>query len=306
MAMADSTLITEPPRKLLLATDLSARCDRALDRAVSLALHWQAQLTVLHVFEETLDPTAVRDERSKPSWRRSPDTIAIAKRRIHHGLRSDLGDALDAATVLIEEGEPADIIQSIASREASDLIITGIARERPFARHPVTMGKTVEQLLRRSQTPVLIVRNRPRGSYQHILLATDMSDSSARALQVALHFFPMQQLQLLHAFDLPYTSLVPDPAHFDKGMSEELTKELESFLVTSGLSMQDRSRLDLLVERGRPGTLIRAYANDRHADLVVLGTQGRSAMLEALIGSTAKSILSAMPCDALIVRALRD
>jgi hypothetical protein len=37
-----------------LAADLSARCDRALDRTVSLASEWQAQLTVLHVFEEVI------------------------------------------------------------------------------------------------------------------------------------------------------------------------------------------------------------------------------------------------------------
>jgi nucleotide-binding universal stress UspA family protein len=303
--MADPTVMTSPPRKLLLATDLSARCDRALDRAISLVVHWQAQLTVLHVLEEVLNPTALRDERSQPSWRRPPDAVAIAKQRIYHGLRADLGDTIDTASVVIEEGEPADVIESVAASRGCELIITGIARERPFARHPVTVGKTVEQLLRRSPTPILVVRNRPRVSYEHILLATDLSDASARALQIALRFFPGQQLQLLHAFDLPYTSLIPDPTSLDKGMSESLTNELEGFLVSNGLSSQDRSRLDLLVERGRPDTLIRAYVNDRDTDLVVLGTQGRSAMLEVLIGSTAKSILSAMPCDALIVPATR-
>jgi nucleotide-binding universal stress UspA family protein len=77
--MADPAATTGPPGKLLLATDLSARCDRALERAVSLASQWQAQLTVLHAFEEAPDPSALRDERSGPSWRRPPDAVAIAK-----------------------------------------------------------------------------------------------------------------------------------------------------------------------------------------------------------------------------------
>ena len=42
--MADAAPIHGAPRKVLLATDLSARCDRALERAVSLAVGWNAQL----------------------------------------------------------------------------------------------------------------------------------------------------------------------------------------------------------------------------------------------------------------------
>ena len=46
------------PRKILLATDLSARGDRALERAVSIAQRNDAALIILHVFEEfdSIDP----------------------------------------------------------------------------------------------------------------------------------------------------------------------------------------------------------------------------------------------------------
>ena len=46
------------PHRLLLATDLSARCDRALDRAAQLAEEWQAELVALNV----LDPAASPDQ----------------------------------------------------------------------------------------------------------------------------------------------------------------------------------------------------------------------------------------------------
>jgi len=55
------TAIPEPrntPHSLLLATDLSARCDRALDRAAQLAGEWQAELVALNV----LDPAASPDQ----------------------------------------------------------------------------------------------------------------------------------------------------------------------------------------------------------------------------------------------------
>ena len=37
-------------------------------------------------------------------------------------------------------------------------------------------------------------------------------------------------------------------------------------------------------------------------DLIVLGTQCRSAIVEALVGSVAKAIVNEVPCDALVVR----
>jgi nucleotide-binding universal stress UspA family protein len=58
----------------------------------------------------------------------------------------------------------------------------------------------------------------------------------------------------------------------------------------------------LLVECGAPEDLIRRYVRDRGADLVVLGSHGRSGLLDVLLGSTARRILSMVPCDALIVR----
>ena len=43
-------------KKLLLATDLSARSDRALERSLSLARERGADLTVVHVVEGDLPP----------------------------------------------------------------------------------------------------------------------------------------------------------------------------------------------------------------------------------------------------------
>ena len=39
------------PKRLLLATDLSARCDRALDRAAQLAEAWQAEIVAVNVLD---------------------------------------------------------------------------------------------------------------------------------------------------------------------------------------------------------------------------------------------------------------
>ena len=229
----------------------------------------------------------------------------MAKLRIRQGLRADLRDAVEKATVLIEEGEPAAIIERVAAAEGADLVITGIAREGLFASRPVILGKTVEQLLRRLPMPILIVRNRARSAYQHIVVTTDFSEPSAHALQVALRFFPFQTLHLLHASEAPYAGLASDPHRHAESFREVHAAELETFLASIFLPEEERRRIAALIEPGAPQPLVREYVRERGADLVVLGTHGRGAMLEALLGSTAKSILSSLPCDALVVRGPR-
>lgn len=280
------------PRKVLLATDLSARCDRALERAVGIAQRDDAQLIILHVFEAPGEPPAAHGNGPESPAPRPPDMPALVKQRIQRGLRSDSADFVGKATVLMEEGNPAEVIEQIAMSEHVDLIVTGIARERPFTSRPVILGETVEKLLRRLPAPILIVRNRPLAAYQRIVVATDLSEPSAHALQLALRFFPVQTLHLLLATDMQGEAN-------DQG---ERIAELDGFLSSFFLPDGDRERLVPVIEPGAPPQVVREFVQRHGADLVVLGTRGRGAMLEALLGSTAKSILAMLPCDALVVR----
>jgi nucleotide-binding universal stress UspA family protein len=138
-------------------------------------------------------------------------------------------------------------------------------------------------------------------------VGTDFSDSSGYALQVALRLFPAEQLRLLYAHEALYVTQVIDPASYQDAHQHEayrqaLEGQLETFLASLSLPGEARRRIHTLIEFGPPEALFRDYVFHHEADLVVLGTHGRHAALEALIGSTAKRIVSMLPCDALIVR----
>lgn len=297
--------IAGAPRKILLATDLSARGDRALERAVSIAQRHDAALIILHVFEELDESTLHYGTRGLPSWHRPPDAVTLMKQRIRQGLRSDLGDAVEKAVILVEAGDPAEVIERVASSMQADIVVTGIAREGMFASRPVVLGKTVEQLLRRLPLPILIVKNRARDAYQHVVVPTDFSESSAHALQMAVRFFPVQPLYLLHASEVPYSTLAEDSKLHAERYREVRVDELRTFLASVFLPDSDRQRLVPFIEPGPPQQIIREYVQMHGGDLVVLGTQGRGPVMEAFLGSTTKSILSTLPCDALVVRGPR-
>lgn len=291
--MNEPRWISQKPRSILLATDLSPRCDRALDRAVFLAEQWQSKLVILHVLE---DARSWDSEAAVPSWRRPPDPIAIAQRR----LIEDVGPAAETAAIVIEEGDPAEAIQRTAETRECDLIVTGIARDELFGRF--ALGTTVDQLLRTSSLPVLVVKNRTRHPYRDILVATDFSEASRHAVQMASRFFPGQKLTIFHAYDPPMSGFTSDLASYRRQYRTIAETQYEDFINAMPSGDQIRRLARPVLEFGAPDRLLRDYCRDIRVDLVVLGTQGRSALFEMFIGSVAKQIMAGLSCDALVIR----
>lgn len=281
------------PRTILLATDLSARCDRALDRAAQLARQWAARLVVLHVVE----PAAAEMLDNNRRLRQQPfDRLLLAERR----LRADLEiDGLDHL-ILVEEGDPAEAIARIAG-ERDCLVVTGLARDETLGRF--SLGTTVHRLLRRLTVPVLVVKARVRHEYRYVVVATDLSDSSKRGLDIALGWFPDQRVEMFHAYETPFSGLMGDAAEYQRQHRAAIASQCMDFLAGAPVPDEARHRVSLRMEQGDAAPLLRDHVDASDVDLVVLGSQGRSAALDVLFGSTANEILHSVTCDALVVRA---
>ncbi|MDZ4371397.1 MAG: universal stress protein [Phenylobacterium sp.] len=286
-----------PVKAILLATDLSARSDRALSRAVSLANHWNARLVALHV----LRPEGVApDGDDGPSHSQPADPRAAAERRV----RAEMPPGGSAAKVVVADGDVADAILATARQEACDLIVTGVARDDFLGQ--IILGKPVDRLLRRATAPVLLVRRRPGGAYRNVAIAADLSDTSRPALQAAVRIFPDQTLTLLHAADAPMAGLTGDADAFRADHRREAVLAVEAFLRETIPSDADRDRIDVVVESGHPARVVTDFATERGVDLLVVGTHGRAALTETFLGSVAKDVAHNAPCDTLIVRATDD
>ncbi|MFC4278985.1 universal stress protein [Achromobacter aloeverae] len=280
-----------PDGPILLATDLSARCDRALDRAVVLAKARGVPLIALHVLESepaTASPSA-------PSWRRfSEDHRALARYRL--GL--DLDDPALSADIHVESGEASERIVALARQYGCSLIITGIARDESLGK--LLLGSTVKKLVRHVSVPVLVVKNRPHGPYREAVVATDFSPESRHALQVAAALFPSTSLLLFHAYDTPFGM-----RRLAEGLGEDAQRdaqrEMDEFLAaTPGLPAGVPA--GTLVKDGEPETLLSDYVFAQRCEMVVAGTRRIKGIMGAMVGSVAERLLEALPCDVLLVR----
>lgn len=283
------------PKRILLASDLSARCDRALTRAAQLAATWHGDLIVTHVVHSAEVARRDRLTSGVPSWRR-PESWT---KTLEQSLKSDLQAQGIAAQARIVVGWPADAIQQAVSNDGVGLVVLGIAKDAPMDR--VQLGSTVDTLVRHSRVPVLNVRGRPLAPYRHVVVATDFSEPSTHALKLAAHWFAGARLTLFHACMPPGASLTTGSSA-DESWRVAATKESAAQLAASGLAPEVAAKVEQVVERGEPQTLLADYAASTGVDLVVLGSQGRSGVARALLGSTAENLLHSLDCDTLVIR----
>ncbi|MBX3259809.1 MAG: universal stress protein [Labilithrix sp.] len=276
------------PKTILLATDLSCRCDRALARAVSLAKEWNARLVVLHALET---PAPVTNE---PSWRGSIDPRSAARKRLLADLCGEIPSDLE---LIIERGEPAQLVLDTVARLGCELVMTGVARDELFGRS--LLGSTVETLARRSNVPVLIVKSRACGSYADVVVASDFSECSRNALEAALEMVPAARVSLFHAYQVPFEGQIDDRMAVRESFGREALGKGRAFLAeTSPLAA---SRVNVTCEYGALVPLLRDLIDARAVDLVVVGKRGHSKLAELLLGSVAQAVLSEVPCDVMVV-----
>lgn len=286
--MAPET-IRNTPARIVLATDFTARCDRAQGRAVQLAILWNASLTAVHA----LTDISLTDDRAVK------DAYRNAAQRNAANLREELAciDGL-RSSVIVEEGPVEDVVLDSVRRERGDLVVTGIARSGPLGQ--VFVGSSVTALARKSPVPVLVVKKKVLDTDERVVVATDMSDSSKNALTTALHWFSMKKLVLFHGFNPPYRGMVDDKAGYDDQFQRTAIDDARAFL-NSVAAPDAATKFEIIARRGDPVRGLEVLTNEADTDLVIAGTQGRTGLMHALVGSVATRILERVPCDILVV-----
>jgi len=142
---------------------------------------------------------------------------------------------------------------------------------------------------------------------QRILVAVDFSETSEHALDYAADLARRlgDELHVLHVYHLPTYALpqvMPLP-------TKELTDELVRAVQKSLESMVDEHREGLSVEghlaEGVAYEVILEKASALDAELVVVGTHGRSGLGHTLLGSTAEKLVRLSPIPVTTVRGAR-
>jgi len=154
---------------------------------------------------------------------------------------------------------------------------------------------------------VLIARQ-SKGT-RRIIAGTDFSDPALPALKAAAEEAKRVrgELTVVHSLDLvwspaAYPAMAFGGAAFN--ISADQIKELE-VIATQRLEeclKELNVSGETLVTTGPAGTALIEVASERKADLIVVGTIGRTGVRRALLGSVAETVAKGVSCSVLIVR----
>ena len=262
--------------RILVAHDLGAGSDRALERAQQLATQWQVPLQAVHAMPRSPEPP-------EPGFDR---------------IRRELGRDLPDTRIHVHEGEPVDVILQVARRERCDLVVLGDADE---ASGRASRG-IITALVDKSPVSTLVVRRRARLPYRRVLVGTDLTPESRHGLEAAAALFPLADFTVLHALDIPYESLWLSPSRSADLLRME-QETIEAFAAAADVGEEARARMRLAVVHAHPELALRERALADDADLAVIGAFRRGIAARILAGGTTRRIVSAMPADVLVVRA---
>lgn len=271
--------------------------DPVLRYAVQCAGELGAVLHVVHTFV----PAEVLVE----AYAGMPVLNPAIQRDYHRGVWEGLEDAVrehSAGTPVVPHavsGPASTAINRVAEGVRADLIIIGATRHGALGRQ--FLGTTAGRVIREAHVPVLVLREPPPDALKRVLLANDLSEPSTYAHHVGIattrQLFGDRKLEFRTLLVVPY-----DPWFSLPAAQESLRLRAEARL-RRFLDEQRRGgvTVDPSVRIGEPAAEIVAEASEWSADMVVLGTHGRSGLSKLFLGSVAESVLRDGLCSALVV-----
>lgn len=280
-------------KRLLMATDLSARSDRALERAVALAHDLDAELTIVHVVDDDL-PVSLADMQQDVANNTIRDQVEkIAK-----------GDAPNISVAVVF-GKAYPEILEMSEKTDAELIILGMHREDAFK--DMFRGTTVERIIRAGNVPTLLVKDPIGAPYQKIVVAVDFSVYSRRAVETAVRFVPSGEFHLVHAYEVPFRGFLyghDTRREVSKQHQVQFQQMIDEEMGTFLASLETKApKLERVMQEGTVREVIHHQVSRLSPDLLAIGTHGRSGVAHAFLGSVAEDLLRNPPCDILAVKA---
>jgi nucleotide-binding universal stress UspA family protein len=280
---------------VLVGTDLSPAADEALRQGARLARELTSKLFVCHVVPELIPDGSVFAEFRRANLHVEDSVVAKARAAVE----AQVNTVLDAATtvdVILESGSPHVGLLTQADKTGAGVVVAA-------------PGSVALDVVRHASTAVLIARPSPDGP---VVGATDFSDPSLPALHAAAAEARRRgsALHLLHAFEIGLFTLGRAPAAampYLAGSSAIALEGLDNLRALAKQRLDDTLREvdlpgDTVVNAGFAKDVIVRYAESVNAEVVVVGTHGRSGLARLTLGSTAASVIESAPCSVLAVR----
>ena len=297
-------MAADRPFTVLVATDFSATADAAVEWGSDLARQRGGRLVLVHALDlhgplsDFLPSPPDLDEHFQGAAVARLDELAASLRGgLEVETRLEIGVASQAVVQAATELRPDLLVQGSRG-------LTGVAQ--------LLLGSTAQRIVQHAPCPVLTVHLGDRDRHRqlgHILVPTDFSHDAEGAARTAQTLLAADgaRMTLLHAYHLPveYTAsgTIPTGLPFRQDVAAVAEEKLAAAAVTlqrAGLTVETVAR------EGYPPEVIVEAARELDADVIAMGTHGRTGLRHFLLGSNAERVVGHAPCPVLTVRQPED
>lgn len=264
---------------ILAASDLTERSQHVLSRAVALAENLDTEVLFVHAAPRGVPD--MRCEAARAQMQEQCDTLRGGERVRVQVLR-------DRAELAIPQA---------ATDEDAMLVVLGVHRPRPVL--DLLRLTTMERIVLRSASPVLLAQLPPERSYQTVLSALDFSAADAAALAFAARIAPDASFHAIHALHLPLREKLSG-ARSESGAPSlhEAQERCEAWLTTPGVPAK-LSPPEIIP--GSPHEVLGYRIDELQPDLLTIGASASSH--PDRLGNIARDLMREPPTDVLVAKA---
>ncbi len=289
--------------KILVASDFSDASDEALREADATARTAGAKLAVVHVIPDVQSLNPLFPQRNMGSELDSAGLEARVRGLLDERIKAVLGREPGDIERFVEVGlDYSEIIRRAEDYKPSLLFVGSVGRTGLTR---ALMGSVAEKVVRYAHCPVVIARKPSKTGV--VIAATDLSKPSIEAVKVAADQARVRKAKLVvvHAMDFGSAAFFGELGMFFGGAqpSVDVPAVLASAkaALTAALASANIQG-EALAINGSPSAAVHDLAIERGAELVVVGTHGRTGLARLALGSVAESIIRHVTCSVLAVR----
>lgn len=289
-----------------------------LERALTLAENAQARLTVVDVIPHISVGYGLPD--GGPVSMQLRSMILAEHQQALEAFLAPYQQRLPIGHDILMGTSFLEVIRQVL-RQGHDLLIK--PAQNP-SRLGMLFGSEDMHLLRKCPCPVWLTRPDEKPEYKCVLAAVDFDFDTPGAAQEVLNrqilelcsafaLADFAALHIVHVWDAPFEMTVRSWGHAQSDAEKYVENErLRHRHALDRLHGQLKAHLDadtymhlspqFHLHRGTPAMAIPELAVQLNADLVVMGTLGRTGIAGLLIGNTAETILEQLQCAVLAIK----
>jgi nucleotide-binding universal stress UspA family protein len=204
----------------------------------------------------------------------------------------------------VRVGEPATTLALLAGEIGADLIVIGSHGRGPVAR--LILGSVAQELIRVAPCPVLVFYDSTRrvGWFEKVLAGVDLTELSASVLLNAVAMAKPfgGSVRAVSVFEGEYP-LAYGVAYGRRTSFDDIAKERRSALAAV-VERIPHDPIELAMEAvsdEQPSRGLLHYADEMHAGLIVVGSNGKHALQRLLLGSTSTKVVEKSTIPVLVV-----